>query len=178
MFAILVVKCLFGGLGQNFMNPALAGRCFLLISYGTIMTDFGIDGISGATPPAVLSNGGTVNITEMFLGFTSGTIGVSCAAIILGGLYLLICGDITWQIPVSFLGSFIVSISLFGGHGFDPMYLIAQLCGGGLLLGAFFMATDPVTSPITGRGQIVYGIALGLLTAILRLFGSSTESVS
>ena len=178
LFAILVVKCLFGGLGKNFMNPALAGRCFLLISFGTVMTDFGIDGISGATPLAALANGGSVDVWQLFLGFTSGTIGVSCAALLLGAFYLFLTGGITWQIPVSFLGSFAVIISLIGDVGFNSRYIIAQFCGGGLLLGALFMATDPVTSPITGRGQILYGVALGLLTAIFRVYGRSTDSVS
>ena len=178
LFAVLVVKCFFGGLGQNFMNPALAGRCFLLISFGAVMTDFGVDGISGATPLAVLANGGTVNLWEMFLGYTSGTIGVSCAALLLGGFYLLITGGITWQIPVSLLASFAVTISLIGDAGFNLLYLAAQICGGGLLLGALFMATDPVTSPITGWGQALFGVAVGLLTAIFRVYGSATDSVS
>lgn len=178
LFAILFVKCVFGGLGQNFMNPALAGRCFLLISFSTVMSDFGVDGVSSATPLAVLANGGTVNITEMFLGFTDGTIGVSCAAMLVGAVYLLIVGGITWHIPGSYLLSFVIFMGLFGGQGFDPLFLLAELCGGGLMFGALFMATDPVTSPITSRGQIYYGVVLGLLTAIFRTYGSSTESVS
>ena len=178
LFAILVVKCFFGGLGQNIMNPALAGRCFLLISFGSVMTNFGVDGISGATPLATLANGGTVNITEMFLGFTSGAIGLSCAALLVGAIYLFIVGGITWQIPVSYIASFSVVISLVGPAGFDPLYLMAQFCGGGLLLGALFMATDPVTSPITATGHIIYGVILGFLTAIFRVNGSSTDNAS
>lgn len=178
LFAILVVKSLFGGLGQNFMNPALAGRCFLLISFGAVMTDFGVDGISGATPLAVLANGGSVNVIDMFLGFTSGTIGVSCAALLLGAIYLFITGGITWQIPVSYLGTFAVVFSLIGRIGFDVRYLLAEFCGGGLLLGALFMATDPVTSPVTSGGELLYGAFIGLLTAIFRVYGSSTDSVS
>ena len=178
LFAILVVKCFFGGLGKNFMNPALAGRCFLLISFGTVMTDFGIDGISSATPLAVLSNGGTVNVAEMFMGFTSGTIGVSCVAMLMGAIYLLLAGDITWHIPVSYIGTFLILMAIGSGQGFNPMYLLAQLCGGGLLLGALFMATDPVTSPVTSMGQLYYGVTIGILTAVFRLYGSSTESVS
>lgn len=178
LFAILVVKCFFGGLGQNFMNPALAGRCFLLISFGTLMTDFGVDGVSGATPLAVLSKGGTVNAAEMFLGFTSGTIGVSCAAMLIGAAYLLIVGDITWHIPVSYIGTTLVLMAIGTGQGFRPLFLLAEMCGGGLLLGALFMATDPVTSPITAPGQIVYGVSLGILTALFRIYGNSTESVS
>ena len=178
LFAILVVKCFFGGLGQNFMNPALAGRCFLLISFGTLMTDFGVDGVSGATPLAVLSKGGTVNVAEMFLGFTSGTIGVSCAAMLIGAAYLLYVGDITWHIPVSYIGTTLILMAIGTGQGFRPLFLLAEMCGGGLLLGALFMATDPVTSPITTPGQIFYGVTLGILTALFRLYGNSTESVS
>lgn len=177
LFAILFVKCAFGGLGQNFMNPALAGRCFLLISFGSVMTNYNVDGISGATPLAVLANGGTVNVFEMFLGFTSGTIGVSCAAMLLGGIYLLICGDITWEIPVSYLVSFAVLMGL-SQDALNVPFIIAELCGGGILFGALFMATDPVTSPMTSRGQLFYGVCLGCLTALFRVFGSSTESVS
>ncbi len=178
LFAILVVKSLFGGLGQNFMNPALAGRCFLLISFGAVMTDFGVDGLSSATPLAVLSTGGSVNVIDMFLGFTTGAIGISCAALLLGGIYLLATGGITWQIPVSYLGSFAVAVSLLGPVGFNVRYLAAQFCGGGLMLGALFMATDPVTSPITAGGHIAYGIFIGLLTAIFRVYGTATDSVS
>ena len=178
LFAILVVKCLFGGLGQNIMNPALAGRCFLLISFGAVMTDFGVDGISGATPLATLVNGGTVNLLDMFLGFTNGAIGLSCAALLIGAAYLFITGGITWQIPVSFIVSFSLVISLIGPVGFDLLYLLAQFCGGGLLLGALFMATDPVTSPITAGGHIIYGAIIGLLTAIFRVHGSSTDNAS
>ena len=178
LFAILVVKCFFGGLGQNFMNPALAGRCFLLISFGAAMTDFGVDGISGATPLAVLASGGAVNVWELFLGYTTGTIGVSCAALLLGGLYLLLTGGITWHIPVAFVASFAAVISLIGDAGFNLAYLAAQICGGGLLMGALFMATDPVTSPVTGRGQVIFGAVVGLLTALFRVHGSATDSVS
>ena len=178
LFAILFVKCLLGGLGQNFMNPALAARCFLLISFGTVMTNFGVDGVSSATPLAVLAKGGQADVLKMFLGFTSGTIGVSVAAMLLGGIYLLITGVITWHIPVSYLCSFLAIMGLGGGRGFELHYLAAQLCGGGLMLGALFMATDPVTSPITVPGQIAFGVLVGVLTAVFRIYGNATESVS
>ena len=178
LFAILFVKCLLGGLGQNFMNPALAARCFLLLSFGTVMTDFGVDGVASATPLAVLAKSGNADVLKMFLGFTSGTIGVSVAAMLLGGIYLLITGVITWHIPVSYLCSFLVIMGIGGGHGFDPYYLAAQLCGGGIMLGALFMATDPVTSPITNPGHILFGVLVGVLTAVFRIFGNATESVS
>ncbi|HIS51619.1 MAG TPA: RnfABCDGE type electron transport complex subunit D [Candidatus Onthomonas avicola] len=178
LFAVLVAKCLFGGLGHNFMNPALAGRCFLLISFGSAMTSFSVDGVSSATPLAVLRDGGTVDILEMFLGFTNGTIGVSIAALLIGGIYLLITGGITFHIPLAYLLSFCAAMAYLGGQGLDPLFLLAHLCGGGVIMGAFFMATDPVTSPITGRGQVIYGVVVGLLSAIFRVYGSAADSVS
>lgn len=181
VFAILVVKMLFGGLGQNFMNPALGARCFLLISFTSLMTNFdcNVDGYTGATPLAVLKEGGNVDILNMFLGKTAGTIGeTSMFAIIIGACILLITGVIDLRIPGTYIVTFVLFVAVFGGHGFDHAFLAAQLAGGGLMLGAFFMATDYVTRPITKRGQYVYGILLGILTGIFRLFGSSAEGVS
>lgn len=179
VFAILMVKMLFGGLGQNFMNPALAARCFLVVSFPALMTDFTYDGISGATPLAAIKAGEGVNVTEMIIGNIPGTIGeTSMVAIVIGACFLLLTGVIDLKVPGSYLVSFVLFAGLFGGHGFDPVYLAAQLAGGGLMLGAFFMATDYVTRPITPKGQIVYGIFLGVMTGILRFFGSSAEGVS
>lgn len=179
VFAILVVKQLFGGLGQNFMNPALAARCFLLISFTGRMTTFTVDGVSGATPLALLKAGESVNVLDMFFGFTGGTIGeVSALAILIGAAYLLIKKVIDWRIPVIYIASFVVCLVLIGGHGFDLNYIAAHLCGGGLMLGAWFMATDYVTSPITKNGKIVFGILLGVLTCIFRVLGGSAEGVS
>ena len=179
IFAIIVVKQIFGGLGQNFMNPALAARCFLLISFTGRMTNFTYDGISTATPLALLKNGESVNVLDMVLGCTAGTIGeTSAVALLLGAAFLLIMGIIDLKIPASYILSFVVFITIFGGHGFDLSYIVAHLAGGGLMLGAFFMATDYVTSPITAKGQILYGVLLGVLTGIFRLFGGSAEGVS
>lgn len=179
VFAVLVVKQLFGGLGQNFMNPALAGRCFLLISFTGRMTDFAYDGFTGATPLAALKAGEAVNTFDMLTGNIAGTIGeTSVIAIVIGAIFLIWFEVIDLRIPGMYLLSFSVFILLFGGRGMDMQYLTAQLCGGGLMLGAFFMATDYVTSPITNVGQIVYGCILGLLTGVFRLFGSSAEGVS
>lgn len=179
VFAILIVKLLFGGLGQNFMNPALAGRCFLLISFPAIMTNFQYDAFTSATPLAELKAGGSVNILDMVIGTTGGTIGeTSAIAILLGACFLLVTGVIDLKIPGSYLVSFLLFAALFGGRGFDPAYLTAQLAGGGLLLGAFFMATDYVTRPITAKGQYLYGIFLGILTGIFRIFGPGAEGVS
>ena len=179
VFAILVVKMLFGGLGQNFMNPALAARCFLLISFPTAMTAFQCDGYTGATPLAALKAGEAVDVLDMVIGRTAGTIGeTSVIAILAGACILILFGVIDIRIPGSYIVTFILFAGIFGGHGFHPAYLAAQLAGGGLLLGAFFMATDYVTRPITIKGQYVYGIVLGLLTGIFRIFGPGAEGVS
>ena len=179
VFAILVVKQVFGGLGQNFMNPALGARCFLLISFTGRMTTFVYDGVSGATPLALLKAGESVDVLDMFLGNIAGTIGeTSVVALLIGGIFLVAMGIISLRIPVTYIVTFAIMVVLFGGHGFDLTYLAAHLCGGGLMLGAWFMATDYVTSPITPKGQIVFGVCLGVLTAIFRIFGGSAEGVS
>ena len=184
VFAILVVKMLFGGLGQNFMNPALGARCFLLIAFAADMTKFGItkNGIevySSVTPLAAMRNGEAVNTMDMLIGRTAGTIGeTSAIAILIGAIFLILMGVINLRIPASYIVTFAVFMLLFGGHGFDGSYLTAQLCGGGLMLGAFFMATDYVTSPITPMGQIIFGICCGILTGLFRCFGANAEGVS
>lgn len=179
VFAILIVKMLFGGLGQNFMNPALAARCFLLISFPTAMTSFACDAYTGATPLAALKAGEQVNVMDMIIGKTAGTIGeTSVIALAVGACFLLLLGIIDLRIPGSYIVSFVLFAGLFGGQGFDPAYLTAQLSGGGLMLGAFFMATDYVTRPITIKGQYVYGIFLGIMTGIFRIFGPGAEGVS
>lgn len=198
VFAIIIVKQLFGGLGQNFMNPALAARCFLLLSFTKPMASFGIekvaegdtaglimsgaagiDGLSSATPLALIRAGESVRLSDLFFGFTGGTIGeTSALLLLLGGIFLLVRGEISIRIPASYILSFAVFMGLFGGHGFSPEYLALEVCGGGLMLGAFFMATDYVTSPITPNGKIVFGIFLGLLTGVFRVFGGSAEGVS
>ena len=181
-FAIIVVKQLFGGLGQNFMNPALAARCFLLISFAGMMNNFssarlGFDSVSGATPLAAMRAGQSVDLASMFIGRIPGTIGeVSTIALLIGGIYLLVRKVISWRIPVIYIGTVAVFVFIFGG--FDVNYVLCQVCGGGLIFGAFFMATDYVTSPITPMGQVVFGVVLGLLTGIFRLWGASPEGVS
>ena len=179
VFAILVVKMLFGGLGQNFMNPALAARCFLLISFPSQMTNFTCDAYTGATPLAALKAGESVNVMNMIVGKTAGTIGeTSMIALLIGACFLILIGVIDLRIPGTYIVTVILFAGIFGGHGFDPAYLSAQLAGGGLILGAFFMATDYVTRPVTSKGQYVYGIVLGLLTGIFRIFGPGAEGVS
>lgn len=179
IFAILVVKMLFGGLGANFMNPALGARCFLIIAYTSIMTNFNCDAYSGPTPLAILKEGGEVNVLDMIIGRTSGTIGeTSVICILIGACFLILTDVIDLRIPGMYIVSFALMVILFSGHGFDAPYLCAQLSGGGLMLGAFFMATDYVTRPITKKGQYVYGVFLGILTGIFRIFGPSAEGVS
>lgn len=179
VFAIIVVKMLFGGLGCNFMNPALAARCFLIISFPKLMTDFSYDGFSGATPLALVKMGENVNSRDMIIGNIPGTIGeTSMLAIVIGGCFLILTGVIDMVLTGSYIGAFIIFIALFSGRGFDTGYLCAQISGGGLMLGAFFMATDYVTRPVTKLGQVIYGILLGFLTAIFRAFAPSAEGVS
>lgn len=181
VFAIIVVKCLFGGLGQNFMNPALGARCFLLIAFAADMTNFAIDSYSGPTPLSLIREKGVgaVNTMDMLIGNTAGTIGeTSAICIIIGAMFLILMGVITLRIPATYIITFVIFITLFGGHGLDASYIVAQLCGGGLMLGAFFMATDYVTSPITPRGQILYGICLGIFTGLFRIYGANAEGVS
>lgn len=202
-FAIIVVKMLYGGLGQNFMNPALAARCFLAICFAGRMASFdigafatsetsnkalylfnhgaaGLDGITGATPLAALKAGEvTPSLLDMFLGFKGGVIGETSAMMLLiGAGYLLYRRIISLRIPMTYIGTFAVMIAVFGGKGLEPTFILTHILGGGLILGAFFMATDYVTCPITTLGQIVYGVCLGSLTAIFRLWGNSAEGVS
>lgn len=208
VFAILVVKQLFGGLGQNIMNPALAARCFLLISFpkmvgagmpavnadtlfgtdalagfGQRMTTWAVDAGTTATPLAALRAGEDIDLLQALFGMHSGCIGETCSmAILLGAIYMLARGVISWRIPGTYLVStavFVFLFNLFAGNGVMPLYDVAgHLLTGGLLAGAVFMATDYVTSPITPVGQIVYGILLGFLTGMFRVFGSSAEGVS
>lgn len=196
IFAILVVKMLFGGIGQNFMNPALAARAFLLISFPVRMTAFAVekvtnttdyiqkgyaavDGLSSATPLAALKAGESVDLLKMFLGQTGGSIGeTSAIAILIGGIYLVCRRVISLRIPLTYIITLAIFVLLFGGRGFDVNFMVAHVLGGGLLLGAFFMATDYVTSPITAKGQIVFGICCGLLTGLFRLMGGTAEGVS
>lgn len=178
IFAILFVKCLFGGLGKNFMNPAVTARCFLLISFGSAMTSYAVDGMSSATPLAALKAGEAVNLTELFLGYSTGVIGCSALGLLLGGIFLLLTGGITFEIPVSCIAVFTLVMALFGGKGFDPTFLLTHICGGGVLMGAFFMGTDPVTSPVTSTGQLIYGAIMGALAGLFRVAGTAADSFS
>lgn len=192
VFAIIVAKQMFGGLGQNFMNPALAGRCFMMLSFSSAMTSFtvkkgaaymygvAVDATSSATPLAQVKEGGLPDLKAMFLGTTTGTIGeTSVAALLIGAIYLLVKRIIDWKIPVVYILTFSVFDIVYQVAAGNAAYpLVYELCGGGLILGAFFMATDYVTSPITAKGKVIYGILLGLLTGLFRFFGESAEGVS
>ena len=187
VFGILVVKQLFGGLGQNFMNPALGARCFLLLSFNGPMPSYVYDGVTGPTPLEYVKEGAMdqIDTMNMLIGTIPGTIGeTSVIAIIIGAIFLILMGVIDLRIPGTYIVTFVIFVGIFGhvAHPeigfFDPQYITAHLCGGGLMLGAWFMATDYVTSPITPKGQYVYGIVLGILTGLFRIFGGSAEGVS
>ena len=182
-FAIVIVKQLFGGIGNNFANPAIAARIFLLLSFSQPMTTWlqveggrAVQGVYGATPLALISAGDTANlpsVMEMLLGTRCGCMGETCAiALILGGVYMIWKKVITPTIPLAFIGGVFVLSLLFG---VNPVY---ELLGGGLMLGAFFMATDYTTSPITEKGKIIFGLGCALITMVIRVFGSYPEGVS
>ena len=188
VFAIIVVKQLYGGLGQNFMNPALAARCFLLISFAGAMTNFSsvvmnYDSSSTATPLASLKAIGIENAMEkynmlnIFLGRIPGTIGeVSTIALLIGALYLVVRKVISLRIPLVYIATVAVFVFIFGDH--NPTTVLYHIISGGLIFGAFFMATDYVSSPVTKRGQIYFAIFIGILTGLFRLFGGNAEGVS
>ncbi len=186
VFAIVVVKMLFGGLGQNFMNPALAARCFLLIAFAGDMSNFKTELYSGATPlvDIALFKGNMrlcdFDLMDLFIGKHGGTIGETSALCLLIGLVILVVTKtISLRIPVAYLGSFAVFMALLGPGGDDVgTYVLAELLAGGIMFGAIFMATDYATTPITRLGQIIFGICCGVLTGIFRLYGGSPEGVS
>lgn len=188
VFAIVVVKQAYGGLGKNFMNPALGARCFLIISFTARMTSFTYHGVTGATPLAILNgkveDAGLVmpTLKSMFLGTEAGTIGETSALLLLiGGIFLIVMKIIDFRVPVFYIGTFAVFMLIFGaatGKTDLLYYVVGNVFAGGLMLGAFFMATDYVTCPITDMGKIYYGIILGLLTGIIRAFGPAAEGVS
>ena len=190
-FAIIVVKQLFGGIGKNFMNPALASRAFLMgfpvlmTTWPAIRTKLPIfatpDVVSTATPLVNLKAGmlPDASITDLALGMVGGSLGeISALALLAGGLYLLSRKVITWHIPVSFLGTVAVITLLFPQGNAPVEFTLAHLCSGGLMLGAIFMATDYSTSPATSLGKLIYGVGCGLLTMVIRTWGSSPEGVS
>ncbi len=179
VFSIVVVKQLFGGIGQNFINPALAGRAFLLASYPVQLSNWVVDGVSQATPLTALKENGSEfvpNMLDAFIGHIGGCIGeVSAIALIIGFIYLLVKKVITIRIPLVYILTVFVLSLILGREGSNPIY---ELLTGGLLLGAFFMATDYTTSPMTPLGQIIMGLGCGILTFVIRMYGGYPEGVS
>ena len=193
-FAIVVVKQLFGGIGKNFVNPALAGRAFLVGSYAGAMTSWAVPGsvaifntadvVTAATPMAFLKTGeiaaltADVSVMDMFLGKIGGSMGeVSALCLLIGGVYLIIRKVISWHIPVAYIATVAVLSFLFPKAGTGVEWMLYSVFGGGLFLGAFFMATDYATSPVTKKGQLIYAIGCGLFTVLIRYFGSYNEGV-
>ncbi len=178
VFAIIIVKCIFGGIGCNLVNPAITARVFMLVAFGSMATAaFPVDAASGATPLAQLGAGEAASLADAFWGNVGGAIGETCVpALVLGGIYLLLRRVITWQIPVAFIGTVFVFTLLL--EGFDVITTLTWVCSGGLFIGAFFMATDYVTSPATPWGKIIFGIGAGVVTVLIRAFGNYPEGVS
>ncbi len=177
VFAIIVVKCLFGGLGKNIVNPAITARVFMLVSFGSMaQAAYPADVTAGATPLVELAEGKTLDLMDLFIGHHGGAIGETCIlALLIGGIYLLVRGVITWHLPVAFIGTvFAFTFAVVG----DFTTTLAWCLSGGLFLGAIFMATDYVTSPDAGVGKLLFGIGAGIITVLIRLWGNYPEGVS
>ncbi|RDY24050.1 RnfABCDGE type electron transport complex subunit D [Romboutsia maritimum] len=196
-FAIIVVKMVFGGIGNNFLNPALGSRAFLLASFPVAMTTWtktgvnwvssgNLDALTTATPLSFLKSGSDgltaisnsgITLTDMIIGNIGGCIGeTSAILILLGGVYLMYKGIIKYTIPVFYIGTVFILTFILGGFNID--FAIYELFAGGLMLGAFFMLTDYTTSPMTNKGQIIYAVLAGVLTSVIRLYGGYPEGVS
>ncbi len=180
VFAIIVVKCIFGGIGCNVVNPAITARAFMLIAFGSMAKaafPVSVDAVSSATPLVDLANGNTPSIVDLFIGNIGGAIGeTSAAALLAGGIYLLARRVITWHIPVSFIGTvFILSFLI---EDFSLVLALSWILSGGLFIGAFFMATDYVTSPSSSVGKIIFGLGAGLITVLIRFYGNYPEGIS
>ena len=180
-FAIIIVKQFFGGIGQNIMNPALAARAFLLASWPVHMTNFTVDGTSAATALALLKSASThvPSLMNVFVGNEGGCIGeTSVLALLIGGGYLLYRKVITFHTPLAFIGTVFVLTLISGRDASLTGNAIYEICAGGLMIGAIFMATDYSTSPMTKKGQVIFGIGCGVLTTVIRLYGGYSEGVS
>ena len=175
LFAIVVVKCLFGGIGQNLVNPAIATRVFMLVAFASsAIPSFPVDSVATATPLAAET---MPSLWELFIGDYGGAIGETCTvALLAGGVYLLVRRVISWHIPVAFIGT--VFVFSFLMEGFDAVQALSLSMAGGLFIGAIYMATDYTTSPSTAWGKVVFGLGCGLLTCLIRYFGVYPEGVS
>lgn len=178
LFAIVIVKCFFGGIGCNLVNPAITARVFMLVAFSSLAKPaFPVDAVAGATPLVDLAEGKAPELLNLFLGNVGGAIGeTSSLALLIGGIYLLVRRIITWQIPVTFIGT--VYVLSFLVDGFNVLTALSWILSGGLILGAFFMATDYVTSPVTGKGKVIFGVGAGLITVLIRFWGVYPEGVS
>ncbi|MBQ7063804.1 MAG: RnfABCDGE type electron transport complex subunit D [Firmicutes bacterium] len=174
VFAIIIVKQIFGGIGQNFMNPALSARCFMLVAWSSAMTNFTVHGVASATPLTIIKNGGELpEMLDCFLGTIPGSLGeTSALLLLLGGIYLIIRGIIDWIVPLTYIVVVLGLSFLFGRNG------VYEILTGGLMLGAFFMATDYATTPMTHKGRFFMGLGCGILTTLIRCFGGYPEGVS
>lgn len=175
LFAIVVVKCLFGGIGQNLVNPAITARVFMLVAFSSIaLPSFPVDSVASATPLAAEK---MPSLLDLFIGNYGGAIGETCtAALLLGGIYLIVRHVISWHIPVAFIGMVFVFSLLM--EGFNATQALSLIMSGGVFIGAFFMATDYTTSPSTSWGKVIFGLGAGLLTCLIRYFGTYPEGVS
>ncbi len=178
VFAIIVVKCIFGGIGCNLVNPAITARVFMLIAFSNLAKPaFPVDSVASATPLAQIAEGKSPEIMDLLLGNVGGAIGETCKiALLAGGLYLIFRGVISWVMPTSFIGT--VFVLSFLVNGFDLNGALLQVLSGGLIIGAFFMATDYVTSPATPKGKLIFGIGAGIITVLIRFWGNYPEGVS
>lgn len=181
VFAVLIVKQLFGGIGQNIVNPALAGRAFLLASWPIAMTTWTLDGVTTATPLAILKAGeGTLpTLSQAFIGNIGGCIGeTSALALLIGFVYLLYRKVISWEIPVVYIGTVAILTTVIGRNGFMTGNGLYEIFTGGLMLGAIFMATDYTTTPMTKKGQVIFALGCGIIATIIRTIGGYPEGVS
>ena len=180
LFAIVVVKCLFGGIGANLVNPAITARVFMLVAFTELAAPAFpavVDTVAGATPLALAEGTPLPSLLDLFIGLKGGAIGETCgAALVLGGIYLLARRVITWHTPVAFIAA--VFVFSFFMEGMDPVMALAKVLSGGLLIGAIFMATDYATSPSTPWGKAIFGIGCGIITCLIRYFGNYPEGVS
>ncbi len=178
IFAIVLVKCMFGGIGCNLVNPAITARVFMLIAFSSLAKpSFPVDSVASATPLVDLAEGKSVDLLDLFLGNIGGAIGETCKiALLVGGIYLILRRVIYWHLPVTYIGT--VFVLSFLVKDFSLTAALSQVLSGGLIIGAFFMATDYVTSPATPKGKVIFGVGAGIITVLIRFWGVYPEGVS
>ncbi len=178
IFAIVLVKCMFGGIGCNLVNPAITARVFMLVAFGSLAKpSFPVDSVATATPLVDLAEGKSAQLLDLFLGNIGGAIGETCKlALLIGGIYLILRRVIYWHLPVTYIGTVFVLSFLI--KDFSLIGALSQVLSGGLIIGAFFMATDYVTSPATPKGKVIFGVGAGIITVLIRFWGVYPEGVS